>query len=65
MTDINYRTLRGIDGYKAAFPNALGGLEGKRLRNVEEAPCTVARSKAGSPPRKPLPPLQGRESMDQ
>ena len=37
MTDINYRTLRGIDGYLAAFPNALRGLEGRRLRNVVEA----------------------------
>ena len=37
MTDIDYRTLRGIDGYKAAFPNALGGLKGRRLRNVVEA----------------------------
>lgn len=37
MTDINYRRLRGIDGYLAAFPNALRGLEGKRLRNVVEA----------------------------
>lgn len=37
MTDINYRTLRGIDGYLAAFPYALQGLEGKRLHNVVEA----------------------------
>ena len=37
MTEINYRTLRGIDGYLAAFPNALRGLEGRRLRNVVEA----------------------------
>lgn len=37
MTDIDYRTLRGIDGYLAAFPNALRGLEGRRLRNVVEA----------------------------
>ena len=37
MTDINYRTLRGIDGYLAAFPNALRGLEGRHLRNVVEA----------------------------
>ena len=37
MTDINYPTLRGIDGYLAAFPNALRGLEGRRLRNVVEA----------------------------
>ena len=29
MTDINYRTLRGIDGYLAAFPNAPRGLEGR------------------------------------
>lgn len=37
MTDIDYRTLRGIDGYLSAFPNALRGLEGKRLCNVVEA----------------------------
>ena len=37
MTEINYRTLHGIDGYLAAFPNALRGLEGRRLRNVVEA----------------------------
>ena len=37
MTDINYRTLRGIDGYLAAFPNALRGLEDSRLRNVADA----------------------------
>lgn len=37
MTDIDYRTLRSIDGYLAAFPHALRGLEGKRLRTVVEA----------------------------
>ena len=37
MTDTNYRTLRGIDGYVAAFPNGLRGLEDKRLRTVVEA----------------------------
>ena len=37
MTDINYRTLRGIDGYLAAFPNAPRGLEGRHLHNVVEA----------------------------
>lgn len=31
------RTLRGIYGYLAAFPNAVPGLEGKRLRNALEA----------------------------
>ncbi|WP_282940475.1 hypothetical protein [Corynebacterium auriscanis] len=29
--------IKGIDGYLAAFPNALRGLEGRRLRNVVEA----------------------------
>lgn len=37
MTVVDYSTLRGVEGYKAAFPNALRGLEGKRLRSVVEA----------------------------
>lgn len=37
MTVVDYSTLRGVEGYKAAFPNALRGLEGKRLRAVVEA----------------------------
>ena len=37
MTDTNYHTLRGIDGYVADFPNGLRGLEDKRLRTVVEA----------------------------
>ncbi|MBF4554396.1 hypothetical protein [Corynebacterium suicordis] len=36
MTVVDYSTLRGVEGYKAAFPNALRGLEGKRLRAVVE-----------------------------
>ena len=36
MTVVDYSTLRGVEGYKAAFPNALRGLEGKRLRSVVE-----------------------------
>ena len=55
MTDINYRTLRGIDGYLAAFPNALRGLEGRRLRNVVEVVHSVVCSKVGGPPRTTLP----------
>jgi len=37
MTVVDYSTLRGVEGYKAAFPNALRGLEGMRLRTVVEA----------------------------
>ncbi|WP_273352579.1 hypothetical protein [Corynebacterium resistens] len=37
MTENSYRTVRSIDAYIAAFPNALRGLEGRRLRNLVEA----------------------------
>ncbi|WP_426707155.1 hypothetical protein [Corynebacterium auriscanis] len=37
MTENNYRTVRSIDAYLATFPNALRGLEGRRLRIVVEA----------------------------
>lgn len=37
MAAIDHSTLRGVEGYKAAFPNALRGLEGKQLRSVVEA----------------------------
>lgn len=37
MAVVDYSTLRGVEGYKAAFPNALRGLEGKRLHSVVEA----------------------------
>lgn len=37
MTSTHYRAPHGLEGYKQAFPNALRGLEGQRLRSVVEA----------------------------
>lgn len=37
MSFVDFDTVRGVDGYFAAFPKALEGLAGKRLRAVVEA----------------------------
>ncbi|WP_462398774.1 hypothetical protein [Corynebacterium falsenii] len=37
MTSTEHRVPVGLEGYKKAFPNALRGLEGQRLRAVVEA----------------------------
>ncbi|MDO4915417.1 hypothetical protein [Corynebacterium sp.] len=37
MPTVDYNSLRGVDAYKAAFPNALQGLDAEHLHAVVEA----------------------------
>ncbi|ACR16985.1 hypothetical protein I6J22_05510 [Corynebacterium kroppenstedtii] len=37
MPTVDYNFLRGVEAYKAAFPNALQGLDAERLHTVVEA----------------------------